>query len=238
MRSADSRSRRWAGVDLRPGCYASFAMSAGRHSRRASVAGMPIQWASPPCSRWHRDPHLGGSSRRMAVPRLTSRTVTAGPGCGARDPPICMVGLLSAPHARGAQNWDYVARNIIPPHQRRRQVPVGDDQIPVILLPGEPLGLAFPAAVRPAAGNTGAGGRRAGRTPRRRFWPARRPRRTRTTTRAAPWVSPGDPKRGADAGWTRTTITARQPRVRVQVRHSRLARGSPRRASLRAIGSA
>ena len=30
-------------VDLRPGCYASFAMSAGRHSRRAPVAGMPIQ---------------------------------------------------------------------------------------------------------------------------------------------------------------------------------------------------
>ena len=84
MRSTDSRSRRWAGVDLRPGCYASFAMSAGRHSRRASVAGMPIQWASPPCSPWHRDPHLGGSRRRMAVPRLTSRTVTAGPGCGAR----------------------------------------------------------------------------------------------------------------------------------------------------------
>ena len=43
MRSADSRSRRWAGVDLRPGCYASFAMSAGRHSRRASVA-------------WHANP--------------------------------------------------------------------------------------------------------------------------------------------------------------------------------------
>jgi len=54
-------------VDLRPGRYASFAMSAGRHSRRASVAGLPIQWASPPCSPWHRDPHLGGSSRRMAV---------------------------------------------------------------------------------------------------------------------------------------------------------------------------
>ena len=69
-------------------CYASFAMSAGRHSRRASVAGMPIQWASPPSSPWHRDPHLGGPSRRMAVPRLTSRTVTAGLGCGARDPPI------------------------------------------------------------------------------------------------------------------------------------------------------
>ncbi len=63
--------------------------SAGRHSRRAPVAGTPIQWASPPCSPWHRDPHLGGSSRRMAVPRLTSRTVTAGPGCGARDPPDC-----------------------------------------------------------------------------------------------------------------------------------------------------
>ena len=63
-------------------------MSAGRHSRRASAAGMPIQWASPPCSPWHRDPHLGGSSRHMAVPRLTSRTVTAGLGCGARDPPI------------------------------------------------------------------------------------------------------------------------------------------------------
>jgi len=89
MRSADSRSRRWAGVDMRPGCYASFAMSAGRHSRRAPVAGMPIQWASPPCSPWHPDPHLGSSSRRMAVPRLTSRTVTAGPACGARDPPIC-----------------------------------------------------------------------------------------------------------------------------------------------------
>ena len=69
---------------LRP----SFAMSAGRHSRRASVAGLPIQRASPPCSPWHRDPHLGGSGRRMAVPRLTSRTVTAGPGSGARDPPI------------------------------------------------------------------------------------------------------------------------------------------------------
>ena len=68
--------------------FASFAMSAGRHSRRAPVAGMPIQCASPPCSPWHRDPHLGGSSRRMAVPRLTSRTVTAGPGCGARDPPL------------------------------------------------------------------------------------------------------------------------------------------------------
>ncbi len=88
MRSADSRSRRWAGVDLRPGSYASFAMSAGRHSRRASADGMPIQWASPPCSPWHRDPHLGRSSRRMAVPRPTSRTVTAGPGCGARDPPL------------------------------------------------------------------------------------------------------------------------------------------------------
>ena len=59
-------------------------MSAERHSRRASVAGMPISWASPPCSPWHRGPHLGGSSRRMAAPRLTSRTVTAGPGCGAR----------------------------------------------------------------------------------------------------------------------------------------------------------
>ena len=96
MRSADSRSRRWAGVDLRPGCDASFAMSAGRHSRRASVAGMPIQWASPPCSPWHRDPHLGGSNRRMAVPRLTSRTMTAGPGCGARDPPRSDA-LLGAP---------------------------------------------------------------------------------------------------------------------------------------------
>ena len=69
-------------------CYA-FAMRAGRHLRRAPVAGMPVQWASAPCSPWHRDPHLGGSSRHMAVPRLTSRTVTAGPGCGARDPPIC-----------------------------------------------------------------------------------------------------------------------------------------------------
>jgi hypothetical protein len=47
---------------LRPGCHASFAVSAGRHSRRASAAGMPIQWASPPCSPWHRDPHLGSSS--------------------------------------------------------------------------------------------------------------------------------------------------------------------------------
>jgi HsdM N-terminal domain len=35
--------------------------------------------APPPCSPWHRDPHLGGSSRRMALPRLTSRTVTEGP---------------------------------------------------------------------------------------------------------------------------------------------------------------
>ena len=34
----------------------------GRHSRRASIADMPIQWASPPCSPWHRNPHLGGSS--------------------------------------------------------------------------------------------------------------------------------------------------------------------------------
>ena len=49
---------------------ASFAMSAGRHSRRASVAGMPIQWASSPCSPWHRDPHLGGSSRRWRYPGL------------------------------------------------------------------------------------------------------------------------------------------------------------------------
>jgi hypothetical protein len=47
---------------------ASLAMSAGRHSRRAPVAGMPIQWACPPCSSWHPDPHLGGCSWRMAPP--------------------------------------------------------------------------------------------------------------------------------------------------------------------------
>ena len=28
---------------------------------------MPVRWASPPCSRWHRDARRGGSSRRMAA---------------------------------------------------------------------------------------------------------------------------------------------------------------------------
>jgi hypothetical protein len=77
MRSADPRSRRWAGVDSRPGRYASFAMSAGRHSRRARVAGMPIQWASPPCSPWHRDPHLGGSSRLSVDSRAPAGIVSS-----------------------------------------------------------------------------------------------------------------------------------------------------------------
>ena len=71
--------------------FASRVLRVVRRERRTSLTASPGCWhaypvASPPCSPWHRDPHLGGSSRRMAVPRLTSRTVTAGPGCGARDP--------------------------------------------------------------------------------------------------------------------------------------------------------
>ena len=125
MRSADSRSRRWAGVDLRPGCYASFAMSAGRHSRRASVAAMPIQWASPPCSPWHRDPHLGGSSRRMAVPRLTSRTVTAGPGCGARVTAV-LYGYETddADQMKRADRVDLASWGRLSPRHRRALMPM------------------------------------------------------------------------------------------------------------------
>ena len=134
MRSADSRSRRWAGVDLRPGCYASFAMSAGRHSRRASVAGMPIQWASPPFSPWHRDPHLGGSSRRMVVPRLTSRTVTAGPGTGARDPPYLhppVTASVSLAMALRVQEFDKGRGPVgFPPIGQACDLPVEPDEGP------------------------------------------------------------------------------------------------------------
>jgi len=48
---------------LRRGCYASFDVSAGPHSRRTAVASMPCQWASPPCSPWRRDTYRGGSVR-------------------------------------------------------------------------------------------------------------------------------------------------------------------------------
>jgi hypothetical protein len=50
------------GLDLRPGCYASFAMSAGRHSRRAPVAGLPpvgvsaVLTLAPGSSPWRLQP--------------------------------------------------------------------------------------------------------------------------------------------------------------------------------------
>jgi len=54
MRSADSRSRRWTGVDLRPGCYAF-----SRHERRTSLT------ASLGC--WHAYP-VGGSAVLTLAP--------------------------------------------------------------------------------------------------------------------------------------------------------------------------
>jgi len=77
---------RWAAV--RHAYYASFVVSARRDSRRAAVTGMPRQRASPPCPSWHQDAHCGGSVRHwrvdtVATLRLPSRTVAAGPKCGA-----------------------------------------------------------------------------------------------------------------------------------------------------------
>src|SRR6266480_5491129 len=45
---------------------------------------MPCQWASTlrPC--WRRDAHRGDRSRSRRLPRMPSRTVAAGPTCGAR----------------------------------------------------------------------------------------------------------------------------------------------------------
>ena len=88
------RWSKWRSARANRGGFASRVLRVVRHQRRTSLTASLGCWhaypgASPPCSPWHRDPHLGGSSRRMAVPRLTSRTVTAGPGCGARDPPYC-----------------------------------------------------------------------------------------------------------------------------------------------------
>ena len=68
---------------LDAGCYASSAVSAGRHSRRTPAAGMPGQWASTLRS-CRRNAHRGGRSRSRPLPQMPSRTVAAGPNCGAR----------------------------------------------------------------------------------------------------------------------------------------------------------
>ena len=70
LRSADSRSRRWAGWICVPG------VRVVRHQRRTSFTASPGCWPAYPVGvsaalTWHPDPHPGGSRRRMAVPRLT-----------------------------------------------------------------------------------------------------------------------------------------------------------------------
>src|SRR5216683_3239964 len=45
---------------------------------------MPCRWASTLRSCWRRDAHRGGRSRSRRLPRMPSRTVAAGPTCGAR----------------------------------------------------------------------------------------------------------------------------------------------------------
>ena len=67
--TTDTSPSEGAPVMISPGtCCAALAMSARRHSRRAPVAGLPVRRASPPCSRWRRDTHHGGSRRFTATP--------------------------------------------------------------------------------------------------------------------------------------------------------------------------
>ena len=64
--------------------YASSGLSARRHSRRTSAAGMTGQWASALRSCWRRNAHRGArSSRSLRLPRMPQRTVAAGTTCGA-----------------------------------------------------------------------------------------------------------------------------------------------------------
>jgi hypothetical protein len=79
----------------------------GRHSRRASIADMPIQWASPPCSPWHRNPHLGGSSPAHSG---TPAYVTDGDGRAGMRRARSAVLYCDSPSAgsvRGAQNGTF-----------------------------------------------------------------------------------------------------------------------------------
>ena len=79
----------------------------GRHSRRASIADMPIQWASPPCSPWHRNPHLGGSSPAHSG---TPAYVTDGDGRAGMRRARSAVLYCDSPSTgsvRGAQNGTF-----------------------------------------------------------------------------------------------------------------------------------
>ena len=64
---------------------------------------MPCQWASTLRSCWHRDAHRGARSRSRDGFPVSSRTVAAGPTCGARVPadrrgnPVASVTACAAP---------------------------------------------------------------------------------------------------------------------------------------------
>jgi hypothetical protein len=80
-----------------------------RHSRQAPVASTRLSSGvsavlnlTPGCS-------TRRSSRRMAVPQLTSRTVAAEPRYGARDPPICASVPTRRGTVRAVPNGRYVA---------------------------------------------------------------------------------------------------------------------------------
>ena len=76
------------------GGFASRVLRVVRHERRTSLTASPGCWhaypvgvsavltLAPGSSPWRLQSAHGGTP-------LTSRTVTAGPGCGARDPPLC-----------------------------------------------------------------------------------------------------------------------------------------------------
>jgi hypothetical protein len=81
-----------------------------RHERRTSLTASPGCWhAYPACVSAVLTLAPGSSPWRLqsalAIPRLTSPTVTAGPGCGARDPPICSPSWLPGSRLGAAQNW-------------------------------------------------------------------------------------------------------------------------------------